>query len=99
VHIKEILSTEDYQRAGGTGWSSALGKDIAGHPILGDLAEMPHLLIAGATGSGKSVMLNAIIAGLLFRCTPLDVRLLMIDPQARGVRQLQQYSAPTRPRS
>ena len=80
VHIKEILSTEDYQRAEGP-LVVALGKDIAGHPILGDLAEMPHLLIAGATGSGKSVMLNAIIAGLLFRCTPLEVRLLMIDPK------------------
>jgi S-DNA-T family DNA segregation ATPase FtsK/SpoIIIE len=80
VHIKEILSTEDYQRAEGP-LVVALGKDIAGHPILGDLTEMPHLLIAGATGSGKSVMLNAIIAGLLFRCTPLDVRLLMIDPK------------------
>jgi S-DNA-T family DNA segregation ATPase FtsK/SpoIIIE len=80
VHIKEILSTEDYQRAEGP-LVVALGKDIGGHPILGDLAEMPHLLIAGATGSGKSVMLNAIIAGLLFRCTPLDVRLLMIDPK------------------
>ncbi len=80
VHIKEILSSEDYQRTDGS-LVVALGKDIAGHPILGDLTEMPHLLIAGATGSGKSVMLNAIIAGLLFRCTPLDVRLLMIDPK------------------
>jgi S-DNA-T family DNA segregation ATPase FtsK/SpoIIIE len=80
VHIKEILEAEDYRRAS-TPLTVALGKDIAGHPILGDLAEMPHVLIAGATGSGKSVMLNAIIAGLLFRCTPLDVRLLMIDPK------------------
>ncbi|HLA25485.1 MAG TPA: DNA translocase FtsK 4TM domain-containing protein [bacterium] len=80
VHIKEILEADDYRRAS-TPLTVALGKDIAGHPILGDLAEMPHLLIAGATGSGKSVMLNAIIAGLLFRCTPLDVRLLMIDPK------------------
>jgi len=80
VHIKEILETEEYRRQS-TPLTVALGKDIAGHPILGDLAEMPHLLIAGATGSGKSVMLNAIIAGLLFRCTPLDVRLLMIDPK------------------
>jgi len=80
VHIKEILAADDYQRAT-TPLTVALGKDIAGHPILGDLAEMPHVLIAGATGSGKSVMLNAIIAGLLFRCTPLDVRLLMIDPK------------------
>ena len=80
VHIKEILEAEEYRRAS-TPLTVALGKDIAGHPILGDLAEMPHVLIAGATGSGKSVMLNAIIAGLLFRCTPLDVRLLMIDPK------------------
>ncbi len=80
VHIKEILSSDEYQRTAGP-LVVALGKDIAGHPILADLTEMPHLLIAGATGSGKSVMLNAIIAGLLFRCTPLDVRLLMIDPK------------------
>ncbi len=80
VHIKEILASDDYQRTAAS-LVVALGKDIAGHPILGELAEMPHLLIAGATGSGKSVMLNAIIAGLLFRCTPLDVRLLMIDPK------------------
>ncbi|HET6781022.1 MAG TPA: DNA translocase FtsK, partial [bacterium] len=80
VHIKEILASEEYLRAT-TPLTVAIGKDIAGHPILADLAEMPHVLIAGATGSGKSVMLNAIIAGLLFRCTPLDVRLLMIDPK------------------
>jgi len=80
VHIKEILESEEYRRQIPP-LTVVLGKDIAGHPILGDLAEMPHVLIAGATGSGKSVMLNAIIAGLLFRCTPLDVRLLMIDPK------------------
>ena len=80
VHIKEILASEEYPRATSP-LTVAVGKDIAGHPILADLAEMPHVLIAGATGSGKSVMLNAIIAGLLFRCTPLDVRLVMIDPK------------------
>ncbi|OLD56848.1 MAG: hypothetical protein AUI83_05965 [Armatimonadetes bacterium 13_1_40CM_3_65_7] len=80
VHIKEILVSDEYQRMTGP-LVVAVGKDIAGHPILADLAEMPHLLIAGATGSGKSVTLNAIIAGLLFRCTPVDVRLLMIDPK------------------
>ena len=80
VHIKEILESEEYRRLT-TPLTVTFGKDIAGHPILGDLAEMPHVLIAGATGSGKSVMLNAIIAGLLFRCTPLDVRFLMIDPK------------------
>ena len=80
VHIKEILASDEYQRTAGP-LVVPVGKDIAGHPILADLAEMPHLLIAGATGSGKSVTLNAIIAGLLFRCTPVDVRLLMIDPK------------------
>ncbi|HLE78133.1 MAG TPA: DNA translocase FtsK [bacterium] len=80
VHIKEILSTDDYHRDTGI-LTVAIGKDIAGHPILADLTEMPHLLIAGATGSGKSVMLNAIIASLLFRCTPADCRLVMIDPK------------------
>ncbi len=80
VHIKDILISEENQRMTGQ-LTVALGQDIAGHPILADLAEMPHLLIAGATGSGKSVMLNAIIASLLFRCTPRDVRLVMIDPK------------------
>ncbi len=80
VHIKEILATEEYRRDTAL-LTVAIGKDIAGHPILADLAEMPHLLIAGATGSGKSVMLNAIIASLLFRCTPADCRLVMIDPK------------------
>ncbi len=80
VHIKDILVSEEHQRVSGQ-LTVALGQDIAGHPILADLAEMPHLLIAGATGSGKSVMLNAIIASLLFRCTPRDVRFVMIDPK------------------
>jgi len=61
--------------------SVALGKDIAGRPIVTDLAKMPHLLIAGATGGGKSVCIQTIICSLLLRCTPEEVRLAMIDPK------------------
>jgi S-DNA-T family DNA segregation ATPase FtsK/SpoIIIE len=59
----------------------ALGADVSGHPVLGDLAAMPHLLIAGATGSGKSVCLNAVLAGLLLQSTPRDLRLILVDPK------------------
>jgi len=67
-----------------------LGKDVYGKPIVADLADMPHLLIAGSTGSGKSVCINAIIASLLYRFSPEDLRLVMIDPK---VVELQQYNA------
>jgi S-DNA-T family DNA segregation ATPase FtsK/SpoIIIE len=67
-----------------------LGKDVYGHPIIGDLAEMPHVLIAGSTGSGKSVCINAIIASLLFKFSPDQLRFVMIDPK---VVELQQYNA------
>lgn len=80
VHLREILSSDHFQKATGP-LVVAVGKDIAGHPVVADLTEMPHLLIAGATGSGKSVALNAMIASLLFRCTPRQVRLVMIDPK------------------
>ena len=59
----------------------ALGKDITGRPIYGDLGKMPHLLVAGATGSGKSVCLNCIIASLLVSATPDQVQMVMIDPK------------------
>ncbi len=59
----------------------ALGADVSGHPVLGDLAAMPHLLIAGATGSGKSVCINAVLAGLLLQSTPKDLRMILVDPK------------------
>jgi len=68
----------------------ALGKDVYGHPIISDLAEMPHMLIAGSTGSGKSVCINSIIASLLYRFPPDQLRFVMIDPK---VVELQQYNA------
>ncbi len=68
----------------------ALGKDVYGHPIIADLAEMPHVLIAGSTGSGKSVCINTIIASLLYKFTPDQLRFVMIDPK---VVELQQYNA------
>lgn len=80
VHLREILASDVFQKAISP-LVVGIGKDIAGHPIVADLAEMPHLLIAGATGSGKSVAMNAMIASLLFRCTPRQVRLVMIDPK------------------
>ena len=68
----------------------ALGKDVYGHPIVADLAEMPHLLIAGSTGSGKSVCINSIIASLLYRFSPDQLRFVMIDPK---VVEMQQYNS------
>ncbi len=59
----------------------AIGKDIAGAPSLGDLGEMPHLLVAGQTGSGKSVVINNLIVSLLYRCTPSDLKLILVDPK------------------
>ncbi len=80
VHLRELLETKEFKSAR-SHLSMALGKDIAGKPIIADLSRMPHLLIAGATGSGKSVCLNTLIASVLFKSTPSDVKLLIIDPK------------------
>ncbi len=88
VSLREVLESDDMNRADSP-LSVALGKDIAGTPIICDLAKMPHLLIAGATGSGKSVCINSIICSLLFRTSPKQVRMLLIDPK---VVELQCYN-------
>jgi S-DNA-T family DNA segregation ATPase FtsK/SpoIIIE len=80
VFIKELLMSEDFNRS--TSYLTiALGKNIAGETVLSNIARMPHLLIAGATGSGKSVCINSIIASILFKAQPKDVRFIMIDPK------------------
>jgi hypothetical protein len=82
VTLREVLESKEYRAARvKSRLCFALGRDVAGAVRVGDLAKMPHLLIAGATGSGKSVCLNAIIGSLLTQATPDDVRLLMIDPK------------------
>lgn len=80
VSLKEIFGCEDFHR-GKMKLPLALGKDIAGHPIVTDLARMPHLLVAGATGSGKSVSINTMILSLVYTATPQDVRIIMVDPK------------------
>ena len=80
VSLRELLESEKY-RAVSSPLRVALGKDVAGKPAVIDLARMPHLLIAGATGSGKSVCVNTIISCLLYNNTPDEVRLLMVDPK------------------
>jgi S-DNA-T family DNA segregation ATPase FtsK/SpoIIIE len=80
VRLSEILSSTAYQHARSP-LSLALGKDIAGHPVIVDLGKMPHLLVAGTTGSGKSVGLNAMLLSILYKTTPEQVRLIMIDPK------------------
>lgn len=82
VTLREVLESKEYKAAKAKSkLAIALGKDVAGAVRVGDLARMPHLLIAGATGAGKSVAINAIIASILTQAPPDDVRLLMIDPK------------------
>jgi S-DNA-T family DNA segregation ATPase FtsK/SpoIIIE len=80
VRLKEIALSQTFQ-SNPSKLAFCLGKDLAGHPIIGDLSKMPHLLIAGTTGSGKSVCINSLITSLLLRATPNEVKLIMIDPK------------------
>jgi S-DNA-T family DNA segregation ATPase FtsK/SpoIIIE len=89
VIMRDLLESEEWRNTKAK-VPLALGKDVYGHPIVADLAEMPHLLIAGSTGSGKSVCINAIISSLLYRFSPDQLRFVMIDPK---VVELQHYNS------
>ena len=80
VHLRDVLDCGDFKEARG-GIPVGLGKDIAGKPVITDLAKMPHLLVAGTTGSGKSVCVNTLISSILFSRKPEEVKLLLIDPK------------------
>ncbi len=80
ISMRELLDADAYKRSASK-LTLALGKTIHGEPFVSDLATMPHLLIAGSTGTGKSVSVNAMLSSILFRATPDDVRLIMIDPK------------------
>lgn len=80
VYLKEVLESDDFKTSGSK-LALALGKDVAGQPLIADLAGLPHLLIAGTTGSGKTVCVNSIISGLLFNFTPDEIKFVMVDPK------------------
>jgi len=80
VYLKEILQSSEFKKASSP-LTLALGKDISGNPVVADLKKMPHLLIAGSTGSGKSIFLHSVILSLIYKSTPEKVRFLMIDPK------------------
>jgi S-DNA-T family DNA segregation ATPase FtsK/SpoIIIE len=80
VYLKEVLAGPEFQKSESK-LTLALGKDIAGQPVITDLADMPHLLIAGTTGSGKTVCMNSLILSMLFKATPNELKFLMIDPK------------------
>ncbi|WP_193098796.1 DNA translocase FtsK [Burkholderia sp. Z1] len=80
IRLSEILASREYQHSPSQ-LTIAMGKDITGRPVVTDLAKAPHMLVAGTTGSGKSVAINAMILSLLYKATPEDVRLIMIDPK------------------
>ena len=80
IYLSELLRSKEYDKSTSP-LTLALGKDIAGRPTVADLARMPHLLVAGTTGSGKSVAVNAMVLSLLYKASPKDLRMLMIDPK------------------
>ncbi len=87
VYLRDILESDDWRKSRAR-IPIALGRDVAGNPIVSDLNDMPHLLIAGATGSGKTVCVNAILCSLLYRFTPDELRLVLIDPKVVEMQHL-----------
>ncbi len=80
IYLSDLLRSKEYDKSGSP-LTLALGKDIGGRPTVADLSRMPHLLVAGTTGAGKSVAVNAMVLSLLYKASPSDVRMLMIDPK------------------
>lgn len=80
VSLREILSSEGFRKSKSK-LTLGLGKDIAGNPVIADLSKMPHLLVAGATGSGKSVSINSMVMSILYKAAPAEVKMLMVDPK------------------
>ncbi|MBI4688945.1 MAG: DNA translocase FtsK 4TM domain-containing protein [Nitrospirae bacterium] len=80
VSLRDIISSDNFKKSHSR-LTLALGKDIFGNPVVSDLARMPHLLVAGATGSGKSVSINSMVMSILYKATPKQVKMLMIDPK------------------
>ncbi len=80
VSLSEILMSQEYEKSSSP-LTLGLGKDISGHPVVADLGKMPHLLVAGTTGSGKSVCVNALLMSLLYKSKPSEVRMILVDPK------------------
>ena len=95
VCLREVIESEAY-RAADSKITLALGKDIGGMPFATDLARMPHLLVAGATGTGKSVSINAMILSMLFKSSPQDVKFIMVDPEDARADGLRRHPASAR---
>lgn len=81
VGLKEIMSSSEFKNAKKNSISFALGKDMVGNPLVTDIAKMPHLLVAGATGTGKSVFLNTLLVSLIYKYSPEDLRIVLVDPK------------------
>ena len=90
VMLRDLLETDEFEKHK-SNLAFAVGKDIGGKTVVADIAKMPHLLIAGATGSGKSVCINTLIMSILYKAKPEDVKLIMID-RGRRAERLQWYS-------